>query len=136
MLTIGDKIRLLRTQKGLTQENMAESLKMSPTGYVNIEQNKTNISFKKLEEIANALETNVFELLSMGEKNFYYIAQNTQKNNHNGFVINNNLPIEYQELVNKVSLLASENDSLKKEIAYLKEIIDLMRNGKDSDKKA
>jgi transcriptional regulator with XRE-family HTH domain len=130
MLTIGDKIKLLRTQKGLTQDNMAESLKMSPTGYANIEQNKTNISFKKLEEIANALETNVFELLSVGEKNVYYVNTNNNKGNHSGFIINNNLPIEYQELVNKVSLLASENDSLKKEIAYLKEIIDLMKNGK------
>jgi transcriptional regulator with XRE-family HTH domain len=127
MLTIGDKIRLLRTQKGLTQENMAEMLKMSPTGYANIEQNKTNISFKKLEEIAKNLETNVFELLSVGEKSVFYIPQTNENGTNNGYVVNNNLPTEYQELVGKVSLLVLENEALKKEINYLKEILDLMK---------
>ena len=130
MLTIGDKIRLLRTQKGLTQEHMAEMLGMSSTGYANIEQNKTNVSFKKLEEIAKNLETNIFELLSMGEKSIFYIPQTNENGTNNGYVINHNLPTEYQELANKVNLLSLENEALRKEVAYQKEIIDLMKKEK------
>jgi transcriptional regulator with XRE-family HTH domain len=75
MFTIGDKIREFRIRKGFSQENIAEMLNMSLTGYAKIEQNKTpNISVARLEQIAEALDTNIFELMSLGEKSVAYVS--------------------------------------------------------------
>lgn len=124
MLTLGDKIRELRTRKGLSQENMAEILKMSATGYANIEQNKVpNISMARLQQIAQALETNIFELMALGEKNIAYIS------NVNG---TGNIGIIQHQTNNNVKNNQQENDFLKQKISMLEiqmtEILSLLKN--------
>lgn len=42
-MTIGDKIRNMRTIKGYSQENMAEMLGISVTAYAKIERGETDI---------------------------------------------------------------------------------------------
>jgi len=124
-MNIGDKIRELRVRKGFSQENMADLLDMTVTGYAKIEQNKTpNISLKRLGEIAEKLDTNVFELLSLGEKNIYYV-NHVQDSNYSGLIL--------QQTNNSDQLLAQENAFLKEkiqdqqtEIQNLKKIIALL----------
>jgi transcriptional regulator with XRE-family HTH domain len=132
---IGDKIRHFRTQKGYSQENMAEMLDISLTAYGRIETNKTNVSLKRLQQIAQKLEISELELLSYGDKNVYYIHNHRGNATSSSAIISHNLPAEYQELVMKTSILEKEVEKLTLENTYLKEIIDLMKNGKDLDKK-
>jgi transcriptional regulator with XRE-family HTH domain len=47
------KIRIMRQQKGWSQEEMAEKLYMSVNGYANIERGETDVKIYRLQQIAN-----------------------------------------------------------------------------------
>ncbi len=115
-MNIGEKIREFRTRKGLTQEVVADKLKMSLSNYAYIEQGKVNVNIPKLEKIAQILETDIFELLSLGEKNVFYIPQNTKNGVNNGYVINNNLP---QELTHEIEKLQIHLNAKDEKISFL-----------------
>lgn len=73
-MLVGDKIRNLRTLKGLSQENMAEMLDMSLVAYGDIERNKTkDVNLKRLEQIAGVLGITVSDILAFGDRvsNFF-----------------------------------------------------------------
>lgn len=61
-MVIGERIRKLRTFKDMSQENMAEALGMSQTGYAKIERNEVDINVTKLERIAEVLGINISDL--------------------------------------------------------------------------
>jgi transcriptional regulator with XRE-family HTH domain len=81
MLRIGSKIKKLRELKNYTQEYMANSLKMSVTGYGKIERDDTDLSIGRLEEIGKILEIDPSNILSFDEKQIFNI-----NNNQNSFV--------------------------------------------------
>ena len=63
-MTISSQIRLLRQQKGYSQENMADMLGLSTTAYGDIERGKTDVTISRLQQIATALGTTAAQLLS------------------------------------------------------------------------
>ncbi|WP_128547666.1 helix-turn-helix domain-containing protein [Larkinella soli] len=63
-MNIGAQIRILRQQKGYSQENMAEMLGLSTTAYGDIERGKTDLTIARLQQIATALGTTPAQLLS------------------------------------------------------------------------
>jgi len=65
MISIGRNIKVLRELKNLTQEYMAKQLDMSVSNYSYIENGKTNITFSKLEKIANVLEVDYQQILNL-----------------------------------------------------------------------
>jgi transcriptional regulator with XRE-family HTH domain len=67
-MNVHEKIRFLRKSKHWSQDEMAEKLDMSISGYAKIEQGKSEASLAKLEQIAEIFEIDVLELLSLGEK--------------------------------------------------------------------
>ena len=50
---MGEKIRLLRTMKGLSQENMADMVGISRLTYGEIERGKSEPTTDRLEKIAD-----------------------------------------------------------------------------------
>ncbi|GAA4457949.1 hypothetical protein GCM10023189_29460 [Nibrella saemangeumensis] len=60
----GERIRLLRLQRGYSQENMADLLNLSTTAYGDIERGKTELTLSRLEQIADVLNLSVTELLT------------------------------------------------------------------------
>ena len=109
MNTIGNKIRLLRDEKGFSQENLASALDITQSNYARLEKDDNRISVTRLIIIAKALETTVAELV--GEK-----ANNVvnQTNNHEA-----NTYLQ--------STFHSDKDhiqTLKDKIEYLKKIVD------------
>ncbi|MCK9629748.1 MAG: helix-turn-helix domain-containing protein [Bacteroidales bacterium] len=64
---IKKRIRELRESLGYTQEEVANSLKMSQNSYRQLESGKTLLISKRLDSIASVLKTSVAELL-MGVK--------------------------------------------------------------------
>jgi transcriptional regulator with XRE-family HTH domain len=61
---VGEKIKRLRKQRGITQENLAEIIDISPRNLSNIEQ---GISFPKsdtFEKIVSALNTTTEEMFA------------------------------------------------------------------------
>lgn len=55
MTNVGDKIRGIRTLKGVSQENLAEMLGLSLPAYADIERGKKEVTIKRLEQIAEKL---------------------------------------------------------------------------------
>ncbi len=62
----GERIRLARLQRGLSQENMADLLSLSTTAYGDIERGKTELTISRLTQIAGILDTTAIRLLSDG----------------------------------------------------------------------
>lgn len=64
MLTekLGQRIKSLRTEKGLSQEKFALLIDMDRTYYASVESGKRNISINNIEKIANGLNISLEEL--------------------------------------------------------------------------
>jgi transcriptional regulator with XRE-family HTH domain len=77
MNSIGNKIRILREERGLSQENMASALDITQSNYARLEKDDNRISVPRLIIIAKTLETTVTELV--GEKPNTVVNQNTQR---------------------------------------------------------
>jgi len=60
------KFGLCGSQKGWSQEDMADKLDMSVNGYANIERGETDVQVSRLEKIA---ETFGIELAELNNKN-------------------------------------------------------------------
>ncbi len=61
-IKIGQCIRELRKQTGLSQEKFALKIGMDRTYYASVEMGKRNISIVNLEKIANGLEIKLSKL--------------------------------------------------------------------------
>jgi transcriptional regulator with XRE-family HTH domain len=126
-----EKIHFLRQQKGWSQEDMAAKLGMSVNGYAKIERGETDIPLSRLGFIAKVLEMDLLELFSFGEKNFFYLA-----GNHSSIqfqFINcqhaNSFSGEHAELQNRLEKALQLVEQQEREIAYLKEIVGLLKKG-------
>lgn len=62
-LKVGLKIKELRKQKGLTQEQLSELTDIDRTYISDVERGLRNIAIVNLEKIANAFDIELFELL-------------------------------------------------------------------------
>jgi transcriptional regulator with XRE-family HTH domain len=62
---LSERIRQIRTQKGLSQENMADMLNLSTTAYGDLERGRTELSISRLENIAKLLDIALPELLGL-----------------------------------------------------------------------
>ena len=58
----GQRIKLLRNEKGLSQEKFALSIDMDRTYYASVESGKRNISLNNIEKISNGLNVTLEEL--------------------------------------------------------------------------
>jgi len=123
-----EKVGVMRTLKGLTQEEMAAKLDMSPTGYAKIERGETKLQIHRLEKIAEVLEMELKDLVSFDEK-MIFKGSFHGKNVQCQYYINSAVELT-QELENmrvKLEAKDKENQLLQEQIAQLKEIIDLMK---------
>ncbi len=62
---LSEKIRQIRLQKGLSQENRADMLGLSTTAYGDIERGRTELSVSRLENVAKLLDVPLPELLGI-----------------------------------------------------------------------
>lgn len=60
---LGNLIRVERTRKEYSQDNMAAELGISTGAYSNIERGKTEITVRRLYQIAEILKTNISSFL-------------------------------------------------------------------------
>lgn len=67
MKALGKKIRLLRHQKGWSQEEVARQLKISIPAFSKIETGITDINISRLEQVANLFDMNMVQLLTYNE---------------------------------------------------------------------
>ncbi|GAB2691279.1 hypothetical protein GCM10027037_13190 [Mucilaginibacter koreensis] len=70
MKTLGKKIRLLRHQKGWSQEDVAKRLDISIPAFSKIETGITDINLSRLEQIATLFEMSVVQLLTFNDAEY------------------------------------------------------------------
>jgi hypothetical protein len=134
-MKINEKIRQLREQHQLSQENMADKLGMSVTGYTKIERGEVRSNLPRLEQISEVFDMDICELLSYGESEKVYfnnsVTESTNSNNSNNFLFavgNDNL----EKAIQQLQLIISHKDELlaqkDKIILGLEREITLLRN--------
>jgi transcriptional regulator with XRE-family HTH domain len=69
-LKIGANVRKWRSLKSIKQKQLADSLNLSEAAVSNIENDLTNINLRQLEDIANAIDVRVEQLLSDPEDSY------------------------------------------------------------------
>ena len=67
MKALGKKIRLLRHQKGWSQEDVAKKLDISIPAFSKIETGITDINLSRLEQISILFDMSVVQLLTLNE---------------------------------------------------------------------
>ena len=113
-----EKIKIMREMNQWTQEEVAEELGMSTTGYAKIERGQTNVSVEKLKQIAQVFNLNVAQLLD--DERFVMCSIGDNNSNYNNyFGTNEKLSLENEKLKQLLSAKESEIEALKKVIALL-----------------
>lgn len=77
LVLLGKRIASLRSQKGLTQEKLAELVNYSPNHISKLESARTNPSFELLMNISCVLNVEIKELFNFDEyEDINYIKEN------------------------------------------------------------
>ncbi len=130
-MEIYDKIRSLREAKKWSQEEMAKKLYMSVSGYSKIERGETEISISKLKKIASILETDLLELMLLAEKHVAFLIGDSNNGcNIIGSAAELNHEIQKLQLI--IELKDKELAMQQREIAYLKELLEMHKNSKNN----
>lgn len=125
-----EKIKVMREMNQWTQEEVAEKLGMSTTGYAKIERGQTNVSVEKLKQIAAIFNINVAQLLDDNERFIVCSIGDNHSNYNNYFGVNEKLASENDRLKLEVQLkdqLLTQKDN---EIRSLQEIINLLKKSR------
>lgn len=70
-MNIGEKVRMIREIKGISQESIATHLNISPQAYGKIEREETKLDFDRIEEIAKYLQVRMEDIINFDEKNIF-----------------------------------------------------------------
>ena len=119
-----ERIKDFRKAKKMTQEEIAEKLEMSPSGYGSIERGETDVSLSRLERIAEALEIELADLFNSGERKIFNFG-GTHSNHHQ--TCYNNLSPEHLQLKYEFEKQQFIIEKLQQENVYLKEIVSLLK---------
>jgi transcriptional regulator with XRE-family HTH domain len=114
-LHLGQKIKKIRELKNLTQSHMANELGLSQSAYSKIELGETELSYNKLQRIADIFKMTTEEITTFNEQMIFNVMHNQTGN---GFVINKGMND------NEKKLYEDQIATLKEEIVYLKKIMD------------
>lgn len=125
-MNIGDKIKLFREKKGLSQAQMAEILNMSIQGYGNIERGDTDISFSRLALISKELGVKPEQIVGFGEQNSFVNSNNNILGDHS--VCKVYTEKDYEKSQQEVVFLREKIELLEGKIKDLEEIIFLLKD--------
>lgn len=136
-MEIYDKVRIMREVNQWSQEDMAEKMGMSVTGYAKIERGQSKIHYDKLVQLAKIFNISLSDLISVDEKKptWYFRENNTQNIQANYYAIDEAILLELEKtklvLDNAQDLIKIKDELISQkenEIKALKEIINLLKD--------
>lgn len=130
-MQVHEKIRTLRELNNLTQEEIAEKLSISTSGYSKIERGETRLNIERLQQLADIFQVNIFDLITQSDNNIIY-----EINGGLGIVGFNHSSLEYndkkQTEIERLNLIISHKEEIilqkEQEIKNLKDIILLLKD--------
>ena len=79
-IKINEKIKFIRSLKSWTQEQFAEKLGITTHAYAKMERGETEVNFSRLQQIAEIMEMDLLQLLTLDEKNIFNSNYNSHYN--------------------------------------------------------
>ena len=127
IISVNEKIRLIREIKGLTQEQVAEKLGVSPSVYGDIERGENDPKLSKLQKIAEIFEISLADLVDLGERGVLNINFNN-RGIQCTLIFGSSGTEKEMELKDKdLAMQQREIENLKIQIAQLQEINALLK---------
>lgn len=122
-MKIGNNLRKIRLERGLKQENMADLLGLSQSGYNKIERNLHDVNQEKLEIFAEKLEIKKEDLLDIDTSYIQEVHNNTiDKQAQNQHFYNYN-----EQITNELILsYKNQNKLYEEKITWLEEKIKML----------
>jgi len=111
------KIKLIRSLKSWTQEEVANKLGITTHSYAKIERGETDVNFSRLQQIAEVMEIDLLQLLSLDEKNIFNLYKS--KYHHSQQIVQVNSSMEQSENKHELEKANLIIEQQKKEIEYL-----------------
>ncbi|ULJ64845.1 helix-turn-helix domain-containing protein [Wielerella bovis] len=123
-----EKIRLARELNQWSQEEMAEKLEMSPSGYARIERGEVRLNIERLEQIAQILNVDISDLI---QKDINSITIQIKDSDNNQNIGNVNVFHENLSEIEKLKLIIQHRDELleqkTQELNMIKEMFELLK---------
>ena len=125
-----DKIRMMREFRQLSQEDMAEKMNMSPSGYAKIERGETRLQYDKLVQIAQIFNVSLSDLVDNDKGVIFFMNENGNNTSTNYYGNNDSLIIEIEKL--KLQLIHKDEllEQKEKELETLRKMISLLEKVK------
>ena len=114
-MQIGHKIKKLRELKNFTQKHVAEGIGVTQGAYSKVEQGDSEITYSKLEKIAEILQILPQDIINFNESVVF---------NYTNIDSTNELPDNNPFIQVDKNLYEQQIVMLKEENAYLKKVID------------
>lgn len=114
VLKVVQKIAEVRKLKQMTIEQMAEQLNISTPAYSKIERGVTKLTLDRVFQIAQILDTSVYDLLDLKGENIYHQILNDNSVGHQEI---KNMYLENRDLTDKLI------ESYKSEIEFLRGLL-------------
>lgn len=106
-MKIGERIRKVRELKGYKQDFVADRLKMTQANYSKLESEDADMSFSRLEQIAEALEVSVSEIVNFDKNSFFNNSVNGNVNSPNSPISINDLKLFEEIILAKDKVISS-----------------------------
>lgn len=98
MQKVGSRLKVLRTERGLTQEAVAEQLNISLSAYARMERGEIEMTIQRLEAVANLFGKNIIDMLELtGMKASHNFNSNSHFENNQVYQGNLQFPAVSQE---------------------------------------
>jgi transcriptional regulator with XRE-family HTH domain len=129
-MTICDKIRKIRVDNGLSQQNVADEIKVKHSTYNKIENGKAQLKYDTLVSIASVYKIHVIELITYGEtiEELDFFKEKIQLTE----TISANAVQEMADWRRQAKYMLEENVKLKEEILRLKKTSKLYSTEEES----
>ena len=125
-----DKIRMMRELRQLSQEDMAEKMNMSPSGYAKIERGETRLQYDKLVQIAQIFNVSLSDLVDNDKGVIFFMNENGNNTSANYYSGDYSIMFEIEklklQLIHKDELLGQK----EKELEMLRKMISLLEKVK------
>ena len=118
-MNLNQKIRTIREQNALSQEDMATKMNMSVNGYAKIERGESKINLDKLQKIADIFDVDAYQLMQNLDKGVvFYMANNGDNANYQAAYYSEK---DYAKKIEELKTVLSHKDEI---IKYKNEIIE------------
>lgn len=123
-----EKLRQLREMQNWTQEEMAEKMQMSASGYAKLERGDNNLNIERLEQIANIFNIDIADLTRQ-EKGIVFVVGGDYGNNNSisHYGTTESIVQELEKL--KLTLVHKEeiNQKLQEQVNDLRALVEALK---------